>query len=42
MRRLSVEFDLNDREYMTALRLVAGAVYSAADVDVDLLEDFKV
>ena len=35
MRRLSVEFDLNDSEYMTALRLVAGAVCSAAD-------DFKV
>lgn len=42
MKRLSVEFDLNDSEYMTALRLVAGAVCSAADVDVDLLEDFKV
>ncbi len=42
MKELSVEFDLRDSEYMTALRLVAGAVCSAADVDVDMLEDFKV
>ena len=42
MKKFSVEFDLCDSEYMTALRLVAGAVCSAADVDVDLLEDFKV
>lgn len=42
MKKLSVEFNLCDGEYMTALRLVAGAVCSAADVDVDLLEDFKV
>lgn len=42
MKKLSVEFALCDSEYMTALRLVAGAVCSAADVDFDLLEDFKV
>ena len=42
MKKLSVEFSLCDSEYMTALRLVAGAVCSAADVDVDRLEDFKV
>lgn len=42
MKRFSVEFDLKDSEYMTALRLVAGAVCSAADTDVDVLEDFKV
>lgn len=42
MKAFSVEFDLHDSEYMTALRLVAGAVCSAADVDVDMLEDFKV
>lgn len=42
MKNLSVEFSLCDSEYMTALRLVAGAVCSAADIDVDLLEDFKV
>ena len=42
MKKFSVEFCLSDSEYMTALRLVAGAVCSAADVDVDTLEDFKV
>lgn len=42
MKTFSVEFNLRDSEYMTALRLVAGAVCSAADVDVDMLEDFKV
>ena len=42
MKSFSVEFFLRDSEYMTALRLVAGAVCSAADVDVDTLEDFKV
>lgn len=42
MKTFTVEFYLTDSEYMTALRLVAGAVCSAADVDVDELEDFKV
>ncbi len=42
MKKFTVEFCLGDSEYMTALRLVAGAVCSAADVDVDTLEDFKV
>ena len=42
MKKFCVEFDLRDGEYLTALRLVAGAVCSAADVDVDMLEDFKV
>lgn len=42
MKAFSVEFNLCDSEYMTALRLVAGAVCSAADADVDMLEDFKV
>lgn len=42
MKKLTVEFDLCDSEYMTALRLVSGAVCSACDVDVDTLEDFKV
>ena len=42
MKAFTVEFYLSDSEYMTALRLVAGAVCSAADVDVDELEDFKV
>ena len=42
MKALTVEFYLSDSEYLTALRLVAGAICSAADVDVDALEDFKV
>ena len=42
MKTFCVQFSLCDSEYMTALRLVAGAVCSAADVDVDMLEDFKV
>lgn len=42
MKSFSVEFNLRDSEYMTALRLVAGAVCSVADVDVDSAEDFKV
>ena len=42
MKAFTVEFYLSDSEYLTALRLVAGAVCSFADVDVDELEDFKV
>lgn len=42
MKTFSVEFNLCDSEYMTALRLVAGAVASVANADVDTLEDFKV
>ncbi len=42
MKTFTVEFYLSDSEYLTALRLVAGAVCSAADIDVDALEDFKV
>lgn len=42
MKAFTVEFYLADSEYMTALRLVAGAVCSASDIDVDALEDFKV
>ena len=42
MKAFTVEFYLSDSEYLTALRLVAGAVCSAADVNVDVLEDFKV
>lgn len=42
MKTLTVEFYLSDSEYLTALRLVAGAVCSAADIAVDALEDFKV
>lgn len=42
MKKLTLEFYLSDSEYMTALRLVAGAVCSSADCSVDVLEDFKV
>ncbi len=42
MKTFTVEFYLSDSEYLTALRLVAGAVCSVADVDVDAVEDFKV
>ena len=42
MKAFTVEFYLSDSEYLTALRLVAGAVCSAADTDIDSLEDFKV
>ena len=42
MKAFTVEFYLSEVEYLTALRLVAGAVCSAADIDIDRLEDFKV
>lgn len=42
MKDISVKFYLSDSAYMTALRLVAGAVCSAHDLDVDTSEDFKV
>ncbi len=42
MKEITVKFHLCDSAYITALRLVAGAVCSAHDVDLDTLEDFKV
>ena len=42
MKDLTFKFHLADSSYMTALRLVAGAVCSAHDIDVDASEDFKV
>lgn len=42
MKKFSVEFALADSEFLTALRLVAGAVCTVADVDIDSMEDFKV
>lgn len=42
MKDLSIDFYLEDSAYITALRLVAGAVCSAHDVDIDAAEDFKV
>ncbi len=42
MKDLSVKFDLENSEFYTALRLVAGAVCSIAERDIDAAEDFKV
>lgn len=42
MKDMCVKFHLSDSAYITALRLVAGAVCSAYDMDVDVSEDFKV
>ncbi len=42
MKQLKMEFSLADSEYLTALRLVAGAICSVAGKDVDCTEDFKV
>lgn len=42
MNDFTVKFDLADSEYMTALRLVVGAVCATADIDVDACEDMKV
>lgn len=42
MKDFCVEFNLADSEYMTALRLVAGAVCALHDVALDDMEDFKV
>ncbi len=42
MKNFTVKFSLADSGYMTALRLVAGAVCSVCEKDVELAEDFKV
>ena len=42
MKEFSVKFSLSDDEYLTALRLVAGAVAALKEVDLDTAEDFKV
>lgn len=42
MKDFIVKFNLADDEYLTALRLVAGAVCTVREVDVDTMEDFKV
>ena len=42
MKDFTVNFCLADSEYMTALRLVCGAVCSAHGLDLDETEDFKV
>lgn len=42
MNDFSIGFSLSDSGYLTAVRLVVGAICSVADVDVDAAEDFKV
>lgn len=42
MKRFKIHFELADSEYMTAVRLVVGAICSVADIDIDAAEDFKV
>lgn len=42
MKEFTLKFHLEDSGYLTALRLVTGAVCSLKDVDVDATEDFKV
>ena len=42
MKDFTVKFYLSDSEYMTALRLVCGAVCSVHGLDLDATEDFKV
>ncbi len=42
MKDFEVKFCLADSAYITALRLVAGAVCSLHDADIDAAEDFKV
>ena len=42
MKEFFVKFNLKDDEYLTALRLAAGAVAALKEVDLDTAEDFKV
>lgn len=42
MKEFKVKFCLADSEYLTALRLVTGAICTVHEIDVDTLEDFKV
>jgi hypothetical protein len=42
MKEFKVNFALCDSEYLTAVRLVVGAICALHDVDVDSTEDFKV
>lgn len=42
MKAFTINFSLSDSEYLTAVRLIAGAVCSLREVDVDTVEDFKV
>lgn len=42
MKDFKISFSLSDSIYLTAVRLAVGGVCAAADVDIDLTEDFKV
>jgi hypothetical protein len=42
MKDFKINFALSDSEYLTAVRLVVGAICSANEVDIDATEDFKV
>ncbi|MCD8201517.1 MAG: hypothetical protein LUD47_05580 [Clostridia bacterium] len=42
MKDLTVKFDLSDDRYITAVRLVAGAVCTLAETDIEAMDDFKV
>ena len=42
MKEFFVKFNLSDDEYLTALRLAAGAVAAICETDLDTAEDFKV
>lgn len=42
MKDFKLNFSLCDREYLTAVRLVVGAVLACEDADLDATEDFKV
>ncbi|MCD8205720.1 MAG: hypothetical protein LUD29_03810 [Clostridia bacterium] len=42
MKDLIVRFNLSDDKYITAVRLVAGAVCALAETDVEAANDFKV
>lgn len=42
MKNFRISFCLADSEFLTAVRLVVGAICSVADTDVDAAEDFKV
>jgi hypothetical protein len=42
MKDFKINFALEDSSYLTAVRLVVGAICSQADKDIDATEDFKV
>ncbi len=42
MKELTIKFHLEDSEYLTAVRLIAGAVCAIGEKDMDAMEDFKV